>query len=175
MDKGKDGGMRIYGIAGWSGSGKTTLIAKLIPEFATRGIRVSTIKHSSHAFEIDKPGKDSHIHRQAGAFEVMVSSARRWALMHENRDGPEASLEELVARMSPVDLLLVEGFKAYPHPKVEVYREANGKPLLALSDPHIAAVASDVALPALRVPRFAIDDVAGIAAFILAECGLKAA
>lgn len=177
MSTRKDGErtMRIFGIAGWSGSGKTTLIAKLIPEFTARGLRVSTIKHSSHVFEIDKPGKDSHTHRQAGASEVLVSSARRWALIHENRDGPEASLDDLIARMTPVDLLLIEGFKSYPHPKIEVYREANGKPLLGPSDPHVVAVASDVGLPGLRVPRFSLDDVSAIAAFIMAECGLKAA
>jgi len=169
------GGMRIFGIAGWSGSGKTTLIAGLLPELAARGLRVSTIKHSSHAFDIDQPGKDSHVHRAAGACEVMVSSARRWALIHENRSEPEATLEELIARMTPVDLLLVEGFKSYPHPKIEVYREANAKPLLATSDPHVVAVASDVALPALHVPRFALDDTAAIAGFIMAACGLKAA
>lgn len=177
MSTRKDGErtMRIFGIAGWSGSGKTTLIAKLIPEFTARGLQVSTIKHSSHVFEIDKPGKDSHTHRLAGAREVLVSSARRWALIHENRDGPEAELDDLIARMTPVDLLLIEGFKSYPHAKIEVYREANGKPLLAASDPRIVAVASDVALPSLRVPRFDIDDVSAIAAFIAAECGLKAA
>ncbi|HLF59445.1 MAG TPA: molybdopterin-guanine dinucleotide biosynthesis protein B [Alphaproteobacteria bacterium] len=167
--------MRIFGIAGWSGSGKTTLIARLLPEFVSRGLRVSTIKHSSHAFEIDKPGKDSHTHRHAGASEVLVSSGRRWALIHENRNEPEASLDALIARMTPVDLLLVEGFKAYPHPKIEVHRPANGKPLLAPADPHIVAVASDVALPSLRIPCFPLDDAAAITDFIMAECGLKAA
>ena len=167
--------MRIFGIAGWSGSGKTTLMTRLLPVLIARGLRVSTIKHSSHAFEIDKPGKDSHSHREAGASEVLVSSAKRWALIHENRNEPEASLEQLIARMTPVDLLLVEGFKAYPHPKIEVYREANGKPLLAASDPHIVAVASDTALAGLRIPRFELDDTGAIARFIVAECGLEAA
>jgi molybdopterin-guanine dinucleotide biosynthesis protein B len=167
--------MRIFGIAGWSGSGKTTLIARLLPLLIARGLTVSTIKHSSHAFEIDKPGKDSHTHRIAGASEVLVSSAKRWALIHENRSEPEAGLEELIARMRPVDLLLVEGFKAYPHPKIEVYREANGKPLLAETDPHIVAVASDAPLAGLRVPRLNLEDVAAIAGFIVAECGLEAA
>jgi molybdopterin-guanine dinucleotide biosynthesis protein B len=167
--------MKIFGIAGWSGSGKTTLIAKLLPELTARGLRVSTLKHSSHAFDIDRPGKDSHTHRQAGASEVMVSSARRWALIHENRNEPEASLDDLIARMTPVDLLLVEGFKAYAHAKLEVYRHANGTPLLAEADPYIVAVASDDLLAGLRVPQFPLDNVSAIAGFILAECGLKAA
>lgn len=167
--------MKIFGIAGWSGSGKTTLIAKLLPELIGRGLKVSTIKHSSHAFEIDKPGKDSYVHRAAGASEVLVCSARRWALIHECRGEPEPSLEELIAYITPVDLLLVEGFKAYPHPKLEVYRAANGKPLLCADDPHVVAVASDVPVSADRLPRFAIDDVSGIAGFIIAHCGLKAA
>jgi molybdopterin-guanine dinucleotide biosynthesis protein B len=167
--------MKIFGIAGWSGSGKTTLVARVVPLLTGQGLRVSTVKHSSHAFDIDKPGKDSFIHREAGATEVLVTSARRWALVHENRTEPEARLEELIARMSPVDLVLVEGFKAYPHPKIEVHRTATGKPLLYGSDPHIVALASDVALPHVAVPRFDLDDVAAIADFILARSGLKAA
>ena len=167
--------MKIFGIAGWSGSGKTTLIAKLLPELTGRGLAVSTIKHSSRAFEIDKPGKDSFVHRTAGATEVLISSARRWALIHENRGEAEASLDELIAAMTPVDLLLVEGFKAYPHAKVEVYRAANGKPLLYPDDPYVVALASDAALPATRLPRFGIDDAAAIAGFIIAHCRLEAA
>jgi molybdopterin-guanine dinucleotide biosynthesis protein B len=167
--------MKIFGIAGWSGSGKTTLVARIIPLLTARGLRVSTVKHSSHAFEIDKPGKDSFIHREAGATEVLVTSARRWALVHENRNEPEARLEELIARMSPVDLVLVEGFKAYPHPKIEVHRTTLGKPLLCESDPRVVAVASDVPLPRLAVPRFDLEDVGVIADFILARSGLKAA
>jgi molybdopterin-guanine dinucleotide biosynthesis protein B len=167
--------MKIFGIAGWSGSGKTTLVARIIPLLTARGLRVSTVKHSSHAFEIDKPGKDSFIHREAGATEVLVTSARRWALVHENRNEPEARLEELIARMSPVDLVLVEGFKAYPHPKIEVHRTTLGKPLLCESDPRVVAVASDVPLPRLAVPRFDLEDVGAIADFILARSGLKAA
>jgi molybdopterin-guanine dinucleotide biosynthesis protein B len=114
--------MQIFGLAGWSGSGKTTLMTALIPELISRGVTVSTLKHAHHAFDIDQPGKDSWRHRQAGAREVMISSPNRWALMHELRGAPEPSLDELVRRMSPVDLLLVEGFKRYPHPKIEVYR-----------------------------------------------------
>src|SRR5260370_34393929 len=123
-------GMKIFGFAGWSGSGKTTLMTALIPELVARGLTVSTIKHAHHAFDVDQPGKDSWRHREAGATEVLVASERRWALMHELRDAPEPSLDALVARISPVDLLLVEGFKRHPHPKLEVYRAALGKPLI---------------------------------------------
>src|SRR5215472_2468511 len=135
--------MRIFGLAGWSGSGKTTLMTALIPEFVSRGIAVSTIKHAHHSFDIDKPGKDSWHHRQAGAREVMVASGQRWALMHELRGAAEPSLDELLARMSPVDLVLVEGFKSHPHDKLEIHRPALGKPLLCLEDRHVVAVASD--------------------------------
>ena len=131
--------MRIFGLAGWSGSGKTTLLAAVIPDLVARGLTVSTIKHAHHEFDIDRPGKDSWRHREAGAREVMVASSRRWALMHELGEAPEPSLDELVARISPVDLLLVEGWKRHPHPKIEVHRPSLGKPLLYLGDP--AAVA----------------------------------
>lgn len=167
--------MKVFGIAGWSGSGKTTLIGKLLPELTARGLEVSTIKHSSHAFEIDKPGKDSFVHRQAGAREVLICSARRWALIHESRKEREAPLEDLIARMTPVDLLLVEGFKAHEHPKIEVYRKAVGEELLAASDPHIVAIASDKPVPGVRLPVFSLDDAGAIAEFIVARCGLKAA
>jgi molybdopterin-guanine dinucleotide biosynthesis protein B len=162
--------MRIFGLAGWSGSGKTTLLTKLIPELIGRGVKVSTIKHAHHEFDIDKPGKDSWLHRQAGASEVMVASARRFALMHELRDAPEPSLDELVARMAPVDLLLVEGFKAHPHPKLEVHRPSVGKPFLYPEDPHIVAIACDTALAA-PLPVLDLADAAAIADFILGEDG----
>src|SRR5246127_5740270 len=119
--------MRVIGLAGWSGAGKTTLLRKLIPELSGRGLLVSTLKHAHHSFDVDQPGKDSWQHRQAGAREVMVASGRRWALMHELRGAAEPSLDELLARMTPVDLLLVEGFKHHDHPKIEVYRRALGK------------------------------------------------
>src|SRR6202158_3913928 len=144
--------MRIFGLAGWSGSGKTTLLAALIPELVVRGLSVSTIKHAHHEFDIDQPGKDSWRHRQAGASEVMVASARRWALMHELSGVPDPSLDELVARMSPVDLLLVEGFKRQPHPKLEVHRPSLGKPLIYPDDSHVVAIASDEP-PAAPLPR----------------------
>ncbi|HZS85341.1 MAG TPA: molybdopterin-guanine dinucleotide biosynthesis protein B [Stellaceae bacterium] len=167
--------MRIFGLAGWSGSGKTTLLIRLLPVLVGRGITVSTVKHAHHAFDVDQPGKDSWRHREAGAHEVLVSSARRWALMHEHRGAAEPGLDELVRHMSPVDLVLVEGFKTHPHPKLEIHRQALGKPLLCRDDPFIVAVASDAPLGTLPVPRLSLDDAAGIAEFILAHCHLKAA
>jgi molybdopterin-guanine dinucleotide biosynthesis adapter protein len=163
--------MRIFGLAGWSGSGKTTLLIKLIPELIARGVTVSTIKHAHHEFDIDKPGKDSWLHRQAGASEVMVASSRRFALMHELRDAPEPSLDTLVARMGPVDLVLVEGFKAHAHPKLEVHRPSVGKPFLYPEDAHIVAIACDTTLTA-PLPVLPLDAVAVIADFILRESGL---
>jgi len=159
--------MRIFGIAGWSGSGKTTLLTALIPELVGRGVTVSTLKHAHHSFDVDKPGKDSHRHREAGATEVMISSANRWALMHEHRGAPEPTAAELIRQMSPVDLVLIEGFKREPHPKMEIHRPAVGKPLLQPDDPCIVAVASDALLPGLTVPRLDLNDVPAIADFIL--------
>src|SRR6266540_5522240 len=138
--------MRIIGLAGWSGSGKTTLLAKVIPRLVVRGLKVSTLKHAHHGFDVDQPGKDSHTHRAAGATEVLVSSANRWALVHELRGQAEPALGALLAKLSPVDLVLVEGYKREPHPKLEVHRAAVGMPLLALADPAIVAIASDVML-----------------------------
>jgi molybdopterin-guanine dinucleotide biosynthesis protein B len=159
--------MRIFGLAGWSGSGKTTLMTLLIPELVSRGITVSTLKHAHHSFDIDQPGKDSWRHRQAGAAEVMISSHNRWALMHELRGAPEPSLDELVRRMSPVDLLLIEGFKRHPHPKIEVYRPSLGKPLLHPEDPFVVAIASDERLAGLALPWLPLSDASAIATFIL--------
>ena len=167
--------MRIFGLAGWSGSGKTTLVTRLLPELTQRGIAVSTLKHAHHAFDLDQPGKDSWRHRAAGASEVMVSSVNRWALIHEHRGAPEARFDELIRRMTPVDLLLVEGFKDVPFAKLEVHRPALGKPLLCSDNPHIVAVASDAPLPGLSVPVLALDDVTAIARFILAACRFEAA
>src|SRR5579872_3153504 len=133
--------MQIFGLAGWSGSGKTTLLVRLLPLLIERGIRVSTVKHAHHAFDVDKPGKDSYEHRRAGATEVMVSSANRWALMHEHRGAPEADLETLLSHMSPVDLVIVEGFKTHAHAKLEVHRPSLGKPLLCHDDRFVVAVA----------------------------------
>ncbi len=155
--------MRVIGLAGWSGAGKTTLLRRLIPALLARGLRVSTVKHAHHSFDIDRPGKDSWEHRQAGADEVLVASAARWALMHELRGEAEPGLRALLARMRPVDLILVEGFKREGHPKIEVHRAANGKPPLYPGDPSIIAVAADIALPGLAIPLFSLDDVEAIA------------
>jgi molybdopterin-guanine dinucleotide biosynthesis protein B len=163
--------MKIFGFAGWSGSGKTTLIEQLVPRFVQAGLSVSLVKHTHHNFDIDTPGKDSWRHRQAGCTEVLVSSERRWALMRELRGEPEATLEEQISRMSSCDLLLIEGYKRYPMPKMEVYREANGKPLLHTEDEHIMAVATDVPLPT-GLPQLRLDDYDGIAAFIVGELKL---
>jgi molybdopterin-guanine dinucleotide biosynthesis protein B len=158
--------MRIIGLAGWSGSGKTTLLTKLIPRLVARGLAVSTIKHAHHAFDVDQPGKDSHAHRMAGASEVLVGSAVRWALVHELRGAGEPTLRELLAKLASVDLVIVEGYKREPHPKLEVHRAAIRKPLLHPDDPHIVAIASDQPVPA-GVPVVALDDVDAIADIIL--------
>ena len=161
--------MHIIGLAGWSGSGKTTLITKLIPRLRARGLRVSTLKHAHHGFDLDRPGKDSFMHREAGATEVLISSAKRWAILHELREEPEWDLGWLVAKMSPVDLVLVEGFKRDAFPKLEIHRVANGKPLLYLQDPHIVAVASDSLLPGTALPVLDLNDIEPIVDFLLAR------
>jgi molybdopterin-guanine dinucleotide biosynthesis adapter protein len=161
--------MRVFGLVGWSGSGKTTLMTRLIPELAGRGIRVSTVKHAHHSFDVDQPGKDSFLHRTAGAVEVMVASANRWALMHEHRGAPESQLETLVRAMTPVDLLMIEGFKHHRHPRLEVHRPSVGKPLICREDPTVLAVASDEPIATLPVPRLELDDIRGIADFVLAH------
>ena len=161
--------MRIIGLAGWSGSGKTTLITKLIPRLIARGVKVSTLKHAHHGFDLDKPGKDSFFHRAAGATEVIISSAKRWAILHELREEPEWNLGDLVAKMSPVDLVLVEGFKRDVFPKLEIHRAANLKPLIHPDDPHIVAIASDTALPQAKVPVVDLNDVEAIADLLLSR------
>jgi molybdopterin-guanine dinucleotide biosynthesis protein B len=160
--------MRIIGIAGWSGAGKTTLLTKLIPLLVGRGLTVSTIKHAHHNFDVDQPGKDSHTHRLAGATEVLVASARRYALVHELRGAAEPALPDLLEKLAPVDLVLVEGYKRERHPKLEVHRAEVGKPFLYPDDPAIVAVASDVVVQA-PVPSVALDDVAAIADILLAH------
>jgi molybdopterin-guanine dinucleotide biosynthesis protein B len=159
--------MRIIGLAGWSGSGKTTLLTKLIPRLTARGLTVSTVKHAHHAFDIDQPGKDSHSHRMAGATEVLVGSANRWAVVHELRGAAEPSLRELLAKLAPVDIVIVEGYKREPHPKLEVHRAAVCKPLLQPEDPHIVAIAADQPLPDAAVPVVALDDVEAIAEIVV--------
>ena len=164
--------MRIFGLAGWSESGKTTLMTALIPKLLARGVTVSTVKHAHHAFDIDQPGKDSWRHRNAGACEVLIASDQRWALMHELREEPEPPLDRLIAQMSPVDLVLVEGFKHHPHPKIEVRRPSLGKPPLYPDDPSVVAVASDELLPGLAVPWLPLSDPAAVACFIIEHQGL---
>ena len=163
--------MKIFGFAGWSGSGKTTLIEKLIPRLIGRGLRVSLIKHAHHSFDVDHPGKDSYRHRHAGAGEILVTSSRRWVLMHELRGAHEPSFDEQVRRLSPCDLLLVEGFKFAPIPKLEVWRAATGEGPLHPNDPHIVAVASDGPVQS-RLPMLDLNDDAAIARFILAHLKL---
>ena len=158
--------MKVFGFAGWSGSGKTTLIEKLIPRFTQRGLRVALIKHAHHSFDVDHPGKDSYRHRLAGAAEVLVTSSRRWVLMHELRGTQEPSFEEQVKHLSPCDLLIVEGFKYAPIPKLEVWRAVTGEALLHPRDPHIVAVVSDTKVET-KLPLLDLNDAAGIADFIL--------
>lgn len=165
--------MKVFGLAGWSGSGKTTLMVRLLPELVRRGVAVSTMKHAHHEFDIDQPGKDSYEHRRAGATEVLVASARRWALMHELRGAPEPPVETLVKRMTPVDLLLIEGFKAHAHDKIEVYRPSVGKPMLCRDDRRVVALASDARIDDVDLPQFHLDDVPAIAGFIVRHCSLK--
>ena len=161
---------RVIGITGWSGSGKTALIVRLIPELSRRGLRVATVKHAHHDFDIDKPGKDSYQHRAAGAVEVTVSSARRWAIVHENRDNAEPSLEEMLERMSPADIVLVEGYKSEPHPKLEVWRGATGKPPLYRNDPTVIAVATDDPAAHPDIEALDLNDTARVARFIVERC-----
>lgn len=163
---------RVFGLAGWSGSGKTTLMERLIPALTARGLSVSTLKHAHHDFDLDKPGKDSWRHREAGAREVMVASARRWALQHELAGAEEPTATELLRRMSPVDLVLIEGFKREGHDKLEVYRPSVGKPPLWPDDPFVVAVASDTPLPDCGRPLLPLDDPDAIAAFIVRHCAL---
>jgi molybdopterin-guanine dinucleotide biosynthesis adapter protein len=161
------GEARVLGIVGWSGSGKTTLLVKLIPLLVHRGLRITTLKHAHHAFDVDQPGKDSYEHRKAGASEVIVSSARRWVQMHEIGDGAEATLADHLRRVSPCDLVLIEGYKSEGHPKLEVFREATGKPPLHPTDERIVAVASDQPIPGLQIPRVDLNDITAVAELIL--------
>jgi molybdopterin-guanine dinucleotide biosynthesis adapter protein len=161
--------MRVIGLAGWSGSGKTTLITKVIPVLVGRGLPIATIKHAHPDFDIDRPGKDSWLHREAGASEVLVASDRRWALVHELRDEPEPALAELLAKLAPADLVIIEGFKRHLHPKLEVFRASVGKPLLHPQDDCIVAIASDGPVPQSPLPVLMLDDIEGIASMLLAE------
>jgi molybdopterin-guanine dinucleotide biosynthesis adapter protein len=190
--------MKVYGVTGWKNSGKTTLVERLVAEITARGLTVSTLKHAHHSFDVDRPGKDSHRHRMAGATQVLVSSRQRWALMTENRAGPEPPLADLLARLDPVDLVLIEGYKRDRHPKIEARRLATAQSLIAAEDPTIEAIATDtpfdtiascadggavtpdapsggLAVPAgaRRLPIFDLDDIVAIAGFILDRTGLS--
>jgi molybdopterin-guanine dinucleotide biosynthesis adapter protein len=154
--------MRIIGLAGWSGAGKTTLIVKLIPLFAARGLRISTVKHAHHSFDVDQSGKDSYAHRQAGAMEVLVASNRRFALMHESADARDPALAVLLTKLSPVDLIIVEGFKRERHNKIEVHRTETGKPFLFTDDTSIRGLVSDCASPPALLPHVSINDLDAI-------------
>ncbi len=163
--------MKVFGVVGFKNAGKTTLVERLVTEITGRGITVSTLKHAHHAFDLDQPGKDSHRHRAAGARQVLIGSSTRWALMTELAGAAEPPLADLLARLDPVDLVLIEGWKRDAHPKVEAFRAVTGNPLIAPNDPTIRAVASDSPLKLDR-PVFDLDDIAGVAEFILAQVGI---
>jgi molybdopterin-guanine dinucleotide biosynthesis protein B len=160
---------RVLGIAGWSGSGKTTLITQLIPLLARRGLRIATLKHAHHSFDVDKPGKDSYEHRMAGAGEVIISSSQRWVQMHELQGGAEATLLQLLRRLSPCDLILVEGYKSEKHAKIEVFRQAPGKDPLYPGDKHIVAIASDQMIAGADIPVVDLNDIDAVGDLVLAS------
>jgi molybdopterin-guanine dinucleotide biosynthesis protein MobB len=163
--------VKLFGVTGWKNNGKTTLVERLVTEITGRGLIVSTIKHAHHAFDVDHKGRDSYRHRAAGAQEVLVGSGARWALIHELRGAPEPTMDELLARLSPCDLVLIEGYKRGPHPKVEAYRAEAGKDLIASDDDTIRLIATDTPLD-LQRPQLDLDDITGIADFILRDVGL---
>ena len=163
--------MRVYGVVGWKNAGKTTLMERLVSDITGRGFTVSTIKHAHHVFDVDRPGKDSFRHREAGAQEVLVASGARWALMHELRDAEEPPLEDLLAKMSPVDLILIEGYKRDSHFKVEAYRAETGAPMIGADDPTVKAIATNDVIEAAQ-PLLPLDDPKAVADFILREVGL---
>ncbi|MAH85524.1 MAG: molybdopterin-guanine dinucleotide biosynthesis protein B [Rhodospirillaceae bacterium TMED8] len=164
---------QVFGLVGWSGSGKTTLMQELLPDLTGRGYKVSTMKHTHHNFDIDKPGKDSHVHRQAGAHEVLITGTQRWALLHENREEAEPDLNTLLGAMSPVDLVLIEGFKNHSHCKLEVFRPSIGKTLLAIEDDSIVAIASDEKVEGISKQILDLNNVVSIGDFIVDFCRLN--
>ncbi|MEM7499517.1 MAG: molybdopterin-guanine dinucleotide biosynthesis protein B [Pseudomonadota bacterium] len=171
--------MIVYGVVGWKNAGKTTLVERLVAEITGRGISVSTLKHTHHGVDVDRPGKDSHRHRQAGARQTILASSARWALMTELRGAPEPALEALVAKLDPVDLVIVEGYKRDRHPKIEAWRAETGQPLIAREDPTVRAIATNASLEALDpdrpdLPVISLDDIVAIADFLLADAGLAA-
>jgi len=163
--------VKIFGVTGWKNNGKTTLVERLVTEISARGFTVSTIKHAHHAFDVDHKGRDSYRHREAGAQEVLVGSGVRWALIHELRGAPEPTLDDLLARLSPCDLVIIEGYKRSPHPKIEAYRAEAGKDLIAADDDSIKLIATDTDLDIDR-PQLDLDNIVGIADFVLFETGL---
>ncbi len=166
--------MKVFSLVGASGSGKTTLVVRLLPELIGRGFKVSTVKHTHHQFDIDTPGKDSHRHREAGASEVLLTAPARWVLIHEHQGGPEPGMDEAISRMAPVDLVLVEGFKDNSHAKMEVHRPSLGSPLLCRQDAGVVAVASDQPLEDAGIEVLDLNDIPGIADFIVGHCRLEA-
>lgn len=164
--------MKIFGVVGWKNNGKTGLMERLVAEFTARGLSVSTVKHAHHAFDVDQEGKDSFRHRKAGAQEVLLASQSRWVLMHENREGSEPPLADLLAQMKRVDLVLIEGYKRDAHPKIEAHRHETGQPLIATNDNTIVALASNETHEGLHIPAFGLDDTAEIADFIADALGL---
>lgn len=165
--------MIVYGVVGWKNAGKTTLVERLVAEIAARGYTVSTVKHTHHGVDLDRPGKDSHRHREAGARQVILASSARWALMTELRGAPEPPLEALIGRLDPVDVVIVEGYKRDDHPKIEAWRAETGQPLIAVDDPTVRAVATNDAPPeGLGKPVIGLDDIPAIADFLLADAGL---
>ncbi|MBL4614870.1 MAG: molybdopterin-guanine dinucleotide biosynthesis protein B [Magnetovibrio sp.] len=163
----RQGPQHIIGIIGWSGTGKTTLLTELIPVLIGRGYTVSTMKHTHHDFDMDKPGKDSYLHRQAGAREVLLTSKKRWALLNELRDEPEPDMEELFTKMAPVDILLIEGFKSHRFAKIEVSRPSRGKKLLCKTDDSVVALATDEAVDGIKIPLLDLNNVEAVADFIV--------
>lgn len=161
--------MRLYGVTGWKNNGKTTLVERLVTEIAGRGLTISTIKHAHHGFDLDAPGKDSWRHRQAGARQVLISGGARWALMHELRGEDEPSLAELLGQLSAVDLVIVEGYKRDAHRKIEVRRAAAARDLIAQDDPSVRALATDAPIAGFDRPQFDLDDITGIADFVLTD------
>lgn len=167
-------GTPVFGITGWKNSGKTTLTARLVSELTARGLRIATVKHAHHNFDIDHEGTDSYRHRAAGAREVAIVSGRRWALTHELDDEDEPKLKDILARLSPADLVLVEGYKAESHPKIEARRmQARSQEPLAAHDPNIMAIAADYEIAGSPLPVFAIDDITAIADFILSSLNIE--
>lgn len=164
--------MKIFGIVGWKNSGKTTLVARLVTELKARGYSVSTVKHAHHVFDLDQPGRDSYKHREAGAQEVLISSGKRWALMHELQNEVEYQLDDLLEKMTPVDLILIEGFKTAPHPKIECHRATTERPLICEANDTIVAVASDIGMVMGELGQLDLNDVGQIADFVVSKTGL---